>query len=305
MVAAIALDGITKVYGQATALESVDLHVAEGALCGLVGPNGAGKTTLSKIMTGVTTPTQGTVRVLGHNPQTAPASTRLRIGVMHQAHIFDMMLTPLDNLKIAAVFRRLSWRGIQSRVEELLTITGLEGRTLSQPTFTLSGGQLQRLGFVRTMLSSPDIIILDEPSAGLDAAGTEALWRYLHAQRLQRGLTLLWTSHVIGEIELNCHEVIVLKKGRTIFHGAISDFTSQHSSPRARVRLAEVPSDAQAGALTDVLPDANVLGPHVTVSLNEHDESDIRKLIESTGLAVVSVQRLTPDLESAYRHAVA
>ncbi|SCG18986.1 ABC-2 type transport system ATP-binding protein [Micromonospora echinofusca] len=208
---------LTKCYrGKATpAVDGVSFEINEGETVGLLGPNGAGKTTLMKMICGVTPPTSGRIRVLGRDPVEDPVVTKHGIGAMHQSGPYDQMLSGLDNLKIATRFRGLSWRETEPWAMEVAAYLGLTD-ALQRLVFQLSGGQRQRLQLVRALLTIPRLLVLDEPSAGLDVAGRHQVERFVHWLRAEHGVTVLWTSHHIDEIERNCQRVLVISQGRVL-----------------------------------------------------------------------------------------
>jgi len=215
--AAVELHDVVKRYRNATAnaVDGVSATIQAGAAIGLLGPNGAGKTTLTKILCGVTRPTSGEVRILGYDPFREPQQAKQALAVVHQSNPMDMMISALDNLKIAAAFRGLSWRQAKPRVMELVEEFEL-GPSLSKLAFELSGGQGRRLQIVRALMVTPRLLLLDEPSLGLDAMGRRTLWRHLTQLRWEHGITFILTSHQMDEIEQNCDEIIVLKDGRLL-----------------------------------------------------------------------------------------
>jgi ABC-type multidrug transport system ATPase subunit len=213
----LSAENVTKRYrGKETpAVDDISFEIIEGETVGLLGPNGAGKTTLMKMICGVTPPTSGRIRVLGHDPERDPVSAKSGIGAMHQSGPYDEMLSGLDNLRIAARFRGLTWRAAQPWAAEVAEYLGVT-EALPRLVFQLSGGQRQRLQLVRALLTIPRLLILDEPSAGLDVAGRHQVERFVRWLRVEHGVTVLWTSHHIDEIERNCQRVLVLDQGRAL-----------------------------------------------------------------------------------------
>ncbi|MFI1995410.1 ABC transporter ATP-binding protein [Actinoplanes sp. NPDC020271] len=208
---------ITKRYRRKAtpAVDGVSFEIAEGETVGLLGPNGAGKTTLIKMICGVTAPSEGTIRVFGADPVREPVAAKTGIGAMHQTGPYDEMLSALDNLRIAARFRGLSWRAARPWALEVAEYLGLT-EALPRLVFQLSGGQRQRLQLVRALLTLPKLLILDEPSAGLDVAGRHQVERFVRWLRDDFGVTVLWTSHHIDELERNSQRVLVIDQGRVL-----------------------------------------------------------------------------------------
>jgi ABC-type multidrug transport system ATPase subunit len=209
--------GLTKHYrGKETpAVDGISFEIIEGETIGLLGPNGAGKTTLIKMICGVTPPTEGQIRVFGADPVREPVAAKTGVGAMHQTGPFDEMLSGLDNLQIAAKFRGLSWSAVRPWALEVADYLGVT-EALPRLIFQISGGQRQRLQLVRALLTIPRLLILDEPSAGLDVAGRRDVERFVRWLRDEYGVTTLWTSHHIDELERNSERVLVINKGRVV-----------------------------------------------------------------------------------------
>lgn len=209
--------GLTKRYRgkDAPAVDGISFDISEGEIVGLLGPNGAGKTTLIKMICGVTPPTSGQIRVFGADPIRDPLAAKTGIGAMHQTAPYDEMLSALDNLKIAVRFRGLRWHAAERWVLEVADYLGMT-RALSSLVFQMSGGQRQRLQLVRALITVPRLLILDEPSAGLDVAGRHQVERFVRWLRDDHGVTVMWTSHHVDELERNSQRVLVINRGHVL-----------------------------------------------------------------------------------------
>ncbi|MFE0179089.1 ABC transporter ATP-binding protein [Streptomyces sp. NPDC059002] len=214
------------------AVDGLSFSVEPGAVIGLLGPNGAGKTTLTKLICGVTLPTNGSIKVFGTDPRARGGAGKRHIGVVHQSEPFDMMLTALDNLRIAANFKGLRWRHARDTVDELLRAFALTTKA-SRLVFTLSGGEMGRLQVVRALLGNPRLLLLDEPSAGLDVNGRRQVWALLGELRRRHGTTVLWTSHYVEELERNCQRVMILDRGRLLQFAAPRDLAERYGTVRS------------------------------------------------------------------------
>ncbi|MBQ1050598.1 ABC transporter ATP-binding protein [Micromonospora sp. C51] len=231
---AVTAIALTKTYPGAStpAVDRMTFSVPSGQSIGLLGPNGAGKTTLLKLVCGVSPPTSGQILVHG----AAPAGAAQRdLAVVHQSGPFDMMLTVRDNLRIAAGFRGLSWRRVRSRAAALLDEFDLAGKS-DDLVFTLSGGQRRRLQVVRALLRVPRLLLLDEPSAGLDVQGRRRVWDLLDELRRTHGLTLVWTSHHMDELERNCERILVVQHGRILRDGSSEQLKDEAGQVTAELR---------------------------------------------------------------------
>lgn len=215
MTAAVVSYNVIKRYrkSRSNAVDGISFEIASGQSVGVLGPNGAGKTTLTKLVCGVTPVTSGSLTVLGNDP--ADVRTRRGVSVVHQSQPFDMMLTALDNLRIAVSFRGLRWRTVRAHVDRLLDTFDLHD-CIDRPVFTLSGGQRRRLQVVRALVRVPNLLVLDEPSSGMDVAGRRRVWQLVDGIRREYGTTVLWTSHNIDELERNCDRILVINAGRRV-----------------------------------------------------------------------------------------
>ncbi|MET8141161.1 ABC transporter ATP-binding protein [Sphaerisporangium sp. NPDC005288] len=240
----VTAENLTKRYPRRDrpAVDGVSFEIARGETIGLLGPNGAGKTTLIKMICGVTTPTSGRLRVFDADPARQPVAAKTNIGAMHQSGPFDMMLPAIDNLRIAARFRGLSWREVRPWTMEVAEFLGLKD-VLSQLCFQLSGGQRQRLQLVRALITIPRLLILDEPSAGLDVAGRHQVERFVTWLREEHGATVLWTSHHIDELERNSQRVMVVDHGRVLRFAKPRELVEEFGSTHMLVTV----EDPEAG----------------------------------------------------------
>jgi ABC-type multidrug transport system ATPase subunit len=222
---------LTKRYRgkESPAVDGITFEITAGQTVGVLGPNGAGKTTLMKMICGVTPPTAGQIRVFGADPARDPVAAKNGIGAMHQTAPYDEMLSGLDNLKIAARFRGLSWRAARPWALDVAGYLGL-AEALSRLVFQLSGGQRQRLQLVRALLTIPRLLILDEPSAGLDVAGRRQVERFVRWLRDEFGVTVLWTTHLIDELERNSQRVLVINHGRLLRFAEPKELVREYGS---------------------------------------------------------------------------
>ncbi len=229
MTAAIVVDGLRKRYRGADeeALAGVSFEVAAGAFFTLLGPNGAGKTTTINILTTTLAPTGGTARVAGYDVRSEQSDVRRRIGIIFQTPSLDQNLTAEENIRLHAVMYglfpyrplyRLMPPEYRARVTELATVLGIE-QVVAKPVRTLSGGTKRKLEIVRSLMHRPQVLFLDEPTAGLDVVSRRALWQYLRDVRERSGTTLLLTTHYLEEAE-DADEVCIIDKGAIVAQGS-------------------------------------------------------------------------------------
>jgi len=190
-------------------IDGISFSVLSGETLGLVGPNGAGKTTLIKLLVGLLRPRAGAVRIYDEDPFARP-EVRRHIGIVHQNGGFEEFLNGWDNLVIAGRFFGLRSRQVRGRVEYLADQLGLDASHLDQPVITLSGGQRKRLQILRALLHRPSILYLDEPTVGLDVVGRKSLYEAIRRLKKDEGITIVWSSHYLAELETNSDNVLLL-----------------------------------------------------------------------------------------------
>jgi lipooligosaccharide transport system ATP-binding protein len=220
--------GLTKRFGAFTAVDAVDFDVAPGEAFGFLGPNGAGKTSTMR-MIGCTSPaTGGTLSVLGMDPATQGPEIRSRLGVVPQQDTLDEELTVRENLIIYGRYFGLSRAECGRRADELLDFAQLSERRDSRVE-PLSGGMKRRLTIARSLINEPDMMLLDEPTTGLDPQARHLLWDRLYRLK-QRGVTLVLTTHYMDEAEQLCDRLVVMDKAKIVAEGSPRKLIEQYST---------------------------------------------------------------------------
>ena len=220
--------GLTKRFGAFTAVDAVDFDVAPGEAFGFLGPNGAGKTSTMR-MIGCTSPaTGGTLSVLGMDPATQGPEIRSRLGVVPQQDTLDEELTVRENLVIYGRYFGLSRAECGRRADELLDFAQLSERRDSRVE-PLSGGMKRRLTIARSLINEPDMMLLDEPTTGLDPQARHLLWDRLYRLK-QRGVTLVLTTHYMDEAEQLCDRLVVMDKAKIVAEGSPRKLIEQYST---------------------------------------------------------------------------
>jgi lipooligosaccharide transport system ATP-binding protein len=210
--------GVTKRFGDFEALAALDISVMKGGCVGLLGPNGAGKSTFIGCLYGVVLRSGGELEVFGMDPAKQARDIKRRIGVVPQENALDDGLTVLENMRIYANFGGIPRKQADPRISELLSYMALESKR-DATIKTLSGGMKRRLTFVRALLADPELLILDEPTTGLDPSVRHLLWEKVIELR-DRGKTILVTTHYMHEAEVLCDQIVILDKGRVVGTGA-------------------------------------------------------------------------------------
>ena len=244
---AIETSGLVKTFGTTRALEGVDLQIREGTVYGLLGPNGAGKTTTIRILATLLKPTAGTATVLGHDVVRDAAAVRKKVSLTGQYASVDEDLTGYENLVLVARLLGLPWRGARQRASELLEAFGLE-EAASRQVMTYSGGMRRRLDIAASLVATPEILFLDEPTTGLDPRGRNQVWELVR-RIASAGTTVLLTTQYLDEADRLAERMAVIDHGRVIAEGTSSDLKSSVGANALHVRLASPDQRALAEEL--------------------------------------------------------
>lgn len=207
---AIVTKSVFKRYGDFVVTDHVDLEILAGETLAILGPNGAGKTTFVEMLEGFRKPDSGTITVLGHNPHSAPAGWRARIGVVLQTSSDGEVLSAKQSLEASSAFYRNP-----VPVKELLADVGLSEKANTKVRH-LSGGQRRRLDVARALIGRPDLIFVDEPTTGFDPEARREFWNLLNRVKAERGATIVLTTHYLDEAEILADRIAVLVKGRLV-----------------------------------------------------------------------------------------
>ncbi|HEX5722927.1 MAG TPA: ABC transporter ATP-binding protein [Acidimicrobiia bacterium] len=219
---------LSKKFGDFQAVDGIDFQIAPGEAFGFLGPNGAGKTSTMKMIAATSPVTSGTLSVFGLDPATAGPAIRARLGVVPQEDNLDTELTVEENLFIYGRYFDLPRAEIRQRIDELLAFAQLADRKKSKVD-PLSGGMKRRLTIARGLINRPEILILDEPTTGLDPQARHLLWDRLY--RLKRdGATLVITTHYMDEAEQLCDRLVIMDKGKIVGEGSPRSLIQEHST---------------------------------------------------------------------------
>jgi ABC-type multidrug transport system ATPase subunit len=239
---AVACEGLGRDYGSVRALDALDLTVARGTMVGLLGPNGAGKTTAMLLLATLLAPHRGRAAVFGHDVRRERAAVRRRLGLLFQETSVDGLLTVRENLAFAARLAGLGGRLARAAVADAMTRGGLTDQA-ARPARELSGGWRRLVDIARATLHRPDLLILDEPTVGLDPEHREMIWTILDRERREHGTTILFSTHYLAEAE-SADRVVLLARGRVVaqdapdrLRGALGDEMADIEGPGAE-RLA-------------------------------------------------------------------
>ena len=218
--------GLRKAFGDREAVRGIDFEVPRGVCFGFLGPNGAGKTSTMRMMCCLSPRDGGDLRVLGIDPAVDPRGLKARIGVVAQEITLDLELSVAENMRVYGGYFGMSSSDARRRADELLEMVDLRDRAGEQVE-RLSGGMKRRVQIARALVNSPDLVVLDEPTTGLDPHARQVVWQRLRALR-DTGVTLVLTTHYMDEAEQLCDRLVVMDGGRIVAEGAPRALIAEH-----------------------------------------------------------------------------
>ena len=255
--------GLVKQFGTFSAVDGIDVEVRRGEAFGFLGPNGAGKSSTMRMIGCVSPPSAGELRVFGLDPTIEGAAIRGRLGVVPQEDTLDVELPVIDNLLIYGGYFGIPKTVLRERAARLLDFVQLADRAASKVE-PLSGGMKRRLTIARSLINDPELLLLDEPTTGLDPQARHVVWERLFRLK-QQGVTLVLTTHYMDEAEQLCDRLVVMDHGRIAAEGSPAQLIAEHSSREVvELRFAELDHEDHASALggigrLEVLPDRLLL----------------------------------------------
>jgi ABC-type multidrug transport system ATPase subunit len=280
---AIETEGLGRDYGETRALDGLDLRVDPGSVVGLLGPNGAGKTTAMLVLATLLAPSRGTARIFGHDVTRERGSVRRRLGLVFQEISVDGLLTASENLLFAARLTGLSGRTARQAVAKAIEQAGL-GPYARKPARELSGGWRRLLDLARALLHRPDLLILDEPTVGLDPEHRERVWSLLENQRRTLGTTILFSTHYLAEAE-SSDRVVLLSQGRIV---------ASDSPAALRDTVGAEVAEIEGAGADRLVKALRGLGAVMTVV---HTERGVRVGLRNSREAVIELAGTAPGIE--------
>ncbi|GAA4723327.1 ATP-binding cassette domain-containing protein [Nocardioides endophyticus] len=301
----ILAQGLRKSFGEFEAVKGIDVDVRRGEAFGFLGPNGAGKSSTMRMVAAVSPVSGGTLRILGMDPATDGPQIRARIGVCPQEDTLDLELTVRDNLFVYGRYFGLPRKEVRERVDELLEFVQLTEKAGSMVE-DLSGGMKRRLTIARSLINRPEVLLLDEPTTGLDPQARHVVWDRLFRLK-QQGVTLVLTTHYMDEAEQLCDRLVVMDNGRIVAEGSPLTLIAEHSTREvAELRFGVAPEGQSHEAIAakvedladriEVLPDRLLLytsdGEETLAKVHERGLEPVASLIRRSTLEDVFL-RLT------------
>jgi ABC-2 type transport system ATP-binding protein len=292
MVPAVEVTALSKRYGRLAALDRVELKIDQGEFFGLLGPNGAGKTTLINVLAGLARASEGTARVMGHDVVLDYRRARQSLGVVPQELTFDPFFTVRETLEFQSGYFGLRGNGVW--IDELIGRLGLSDKMFSNMR-SLSGGMKRRVMIGQALVHKPPVIVLDEPTAGVDVELRQTLWQFIRELN-REGHTILLTTHYLDEAEILCERVGMLKQGNIVALDSTRNLLNTLSGRSLKLWLggAELPSELK---LMQTAQGAK------SVTLTLKDYSDVERILAALrghSIQVQEMQLVQPDLEDVF-----
>ena len=290
---------LVKRFGDFEAVKGIDVFIERGESFGFLGPNGAGKTSTMRMMSAVSQPTEGHITIFGLDPRTHGPEIRRRLGVVAQEDSLELELTVRLNLEMFGRYFDLPRRVVRERVDELLDFAQLTERA-NDKVDNLSGGMKRRLTIARGLINQPEILILDEPTTGLDPQARHLLWDRLY--RLKReGVTLIITTHYMDEAEQLCDRLVVMDRGTIVAEGAPRTLIERYSTREVvELRFSTDDHEEFHGRLSPYAERVEVLPDRVLLYVDEGD--DTLKEIHAAGITPSSSLVRRSSLEDVFLH---
>ena len=288
---------LTKTFGEFTAVDAIDFSVEQGESFGFLGPNGAGKTSTMRMIGAVSPLSGGSLSVLGLDPEHQGPQLRARLGVVPQEDNLDTELTVHDNLMMYGRYFDLSRAVIRKRIEELLDFVQLTEKRASKVE-ALSGGMKRRLTIARGLINEPDLLILDEPTTGLDPQARHILWDRLYRLK-QQGVTLIITTHYMDEAEQLCDRLVIMDKAKIVAEGSPRSLIAQYA-PREVVEIRFPPGllEEVADLVSSFAPRSEILADRALLYTDDA-EATISRVAEA-GLTPETVLARRSSLEDVF-----
>jgi len=295
--AALSIDNLQKTYaGGKRALDGVTLDVPRGGIFGLLGPNGAGKSTLINILAGLVTKTGGSASIWGFDIDEHPRNAKRSIGVVPQEILFDPFFTPKEALEIQAGLYGIP--KADRRTAELLRAVRLEDKADAYAR-TLSGGMKRRLLVAKAMVHSPPILVLDEPTAGVDVELRQQLWDYVRSLHAQ-GVTIVLTTHYLEEAEQLCDRIAIINHGRLIANEPTRTLVNMAQEKVVEVVVDRDITKALENACFDKIELSGERTLAITYRKDRVNAGEVLAALQREGLGIVDVSTREPDLEDVF-----
>ena len=307
MQAVIQLDNLTKHYADFKAVDGLNLQIQKGEVFGLLGPNGAGKSTTILMMLGLTEPSSGSVHVCGLDATTNPKAVKEKVGYLPEDVGFYGDLSGWENLMFTARLNRIAEEEARNRIEDLLKKTSLE-KAAHQKVRTYSRGMRQRLGLADVLVKNPDVIILDEPTLGIDPKGVKELLDLIVELSREKGLTVLLSSHHLHQVQQICTRVGLFVQGKLLASGSVEELAAELISKHpvqieARITQPQSKANLEAELLQlEGVDDVKILSKGLLyIGCSKDTSAEVARAIVEAGASLHHLSKKTYGLDDIYQ----
>ncbi|WP_028543721.1 ABC transporter ATP-binding protein [Paenibacillus taiwanensis] len=287
---------VVKRYGSKTALDQVDVHVKEGSCFGLLGPNGAGKSTLMKLMTGILQADSGMIRAFGMDTRHQMSEIRQRVGYVPQEITLYEKLSAVQNLKFFGEMYGVNGAELKQRIAHVLEQVGLSDRA-NEAVETYSGGMKRRINLAAALLHQPQLIILDEPTVGIDPQSRNHIFEMIRGLK-KEGLTLVYSTHYMEEVEALCDDIAIIDHGSVIAQGSLHEILEQHADQAVYVESDYITEPPQLSSIKR----ASARGRGWVLESEQplHTLRDLSQLFAEAGARVHALELVKPSLDRVF-----
>jgi len=298
MTPAVTVSGISKTYGSIKALDNINFTIDQGSFFGLLGPNGAGKSTLINIMSGLTNASAGNIDVMGYNVRTNWRKTRMTLGVVPQELAYDPFFTVREMMRLQSGFFGLNSSNYEW-IEEILEHLGLSEKA-KENIGNLSGGMKRRLLIAQALVHRPKVVVLDEPTAGVDVEQRRSLWKYFRALN-KKGHTIILTTHYLEEAETNCDRIGILHHGKIKVIEEKTKLLNRYPYRILNLRLKDNPDISK---IPEKIREKIISSENGDINLKLHKEKDkigpIMDELRAANIAFIDLNTIEPGLEEVF-----
>ncbi len=309
MAAAVLVENLKKSYGDVEAVKDVSFAIEPGEIFGLLGPNGAGKTTVIRCLCTLMAPDAGRLELNGVSVLDNPRAARQMLGYIAQEVALDKVLTGRELLELQAAIYHLPKAKTKDRIEQMLTLLEITD-IADKKTGTYSGGQKKRIDLAAGLLHQPSVLVLDEPTVGLDIESRTAVWRFLRQLRAE-GTTILLTSHYLEEVDALANRVAIIDQGKVISTGTPAALKAEVGGDRITLRIREFTGDEEASSARDLLAALPVVQEVIvnsaqgnSLNLVVDKEADalaaVQSALKAAGLPTFGISQSQPSLDDVY-----
>ncbi len=301
----ITIADLTKEYGKLKAVNQLSLEINKGEIFGLLGPNGAGKTTTILMLLGLTEPTAGQVTVCGVDATRNPIEVKKKVGYMPDSVGFYNQLTALENLMFIGRLNGIQEAELKDRAQQTMELVGLKGR-MNQKTATYSRGMKQRLGLADVLMRDPEVVILDEPTLGIDPKGIQDFLKLIHRLSRDNGLTVLLSSHHLHQVQQICDRVGIFVEGRLLVEGEIETLSGELFDQESFEITVESTETVNPGGFLEELrslkpiQNVDITENKVNVSAAQEVTPQIIEILVRHGIPIKNLQKREFGLDEIY-----